>query len=101
MTDTQIVRELGALSLEAAVHKMSGLTARRLGLKDAGIIRRGFKADAVIFDPLTFGDTATYDDPRNFPQGLVATIVNGKVVIDGDEHTGARPGRFYKKGNLA
>jgi dihydroorotase/N-acyl-D-amino-acid deacylase len=97
----RIVRELGALSLEAAVHKMTGLTARRLGLKDAGIIRRGFRADAVVFDPLTFGDTATYDDPQNFPLGLLATIVNGRVVIDGDEHTGVRPGRFYRKGNLA
>jgi len=75
---------------------MSGLTARRLDLQDVGIIRRGFRADAVIFDPLTFGDTATYDDPRNFPQGLVATLVNGKVVIDGKKHTGARAGEFYK-----
>jgi len=92
----RIVRELGALSLEAAVHKMSGQTARRLGLQEAGIIRRGLKADAVIFDPLTFGDTATYDHPQSFPQGLLATIVNGEVVIDGDRHTGAKPGRFYK-----
>jgi N-acyl-D-aspartate/D-glutamate deacylase len=93
----RIVRELGALSLETAVHKMSGLTARRLGLQDAGIIRRGFKADAVIFDPLTFGDTATYDNPRNFPRGLLATIVNGSVAIDGENHTGARAGEFYKR----
>jgi len=95
----RIVRELGALSLEAAVHKMSGLTARRLGLRDAGIIQRGFKADAVIFDLLTFSDTATYDNPRNFPQGLLATIVNGKVVIDGEKHTGVKTGRFYKSLN--
>jgi len=93
----RIVRELGVLSLEAAVHKMSGLTARRLGLKDSGIIRRGFRADAVIFDPLTFGDTATYDDPRNFPQGLLATIVNGSIAIDGEIQTGARTGEFYKR----
>jgi N-acyl-D-aspartate/D-glutamate deacylase len=92
----RIVRELGALSLEAAVHKMSGLTARRLELQNAGIIRRGFNADAVLFDPLTFGDTATYDNPRNFPQGLLATIVNGEVVIDREHHTGARAGAFYK-----
>jgi N-acyl-D-amino-acid deacylase len=87
---------LGALPMEAAVHKMSGLTARRLGLRDTGIIRRGVKADAVIFDPLTFGDTATYDNPRNFPQGLLATIVNGQVVIDGENHTGIKPGKFYR-----
>jgi len=93
----RVVRELGALSMEAAVHKMSGLTARRLGLKDTGILRKGFKADAVLFDPLTFGDTATYDHPRSFPQGLLATIVNGEVVIYGETHTGAKPGMFYRK----
>ena len=92
----RVVRELGALSIEAAVHKMSGLTARRLGLKDTGILCKGFKADAVLFDPLTFGDTATYDHPRSFAQGLVATIVNGEVVIDGEAHTGAKPGVFYR-----
>jgi N-acyl-D-aspartate/D-glutamate deacylase len=92
----RIVRELGALSIEDAVHKMSGQTARRLGLREAGIIQRGLKADAVLFDPLTFGDTATYDHPQSYPTGLLATIVNGEVVIDGDEHTGVRSGVFYK-----
>ena len=92
----RIVRELGALSIEAAVHKMSGQPARRLGLQEAGIIGRGLKADAVIFDPLTFGDTATYDHPQSFPLGLLATIVNGEVVIDGEKHTGVKPGRFYR-----
>ena len=96
----RVVRELGALSMETAVHKMSGMTARRLGLKDTGILRKGFKADAVLFDPLTFGDTATYDHPRRFPQGLLGTIVNGEIVIDGATHTGAKPGRFYRKGDL-
>jgi N-acyl-D-aspartate/D-glutamate deacylase len=93
----RLVRELGVLSLEAAIYKMSGQTARRLGLADTGTLRRGFRADAVLFDPLTFGDTATYDHPQNFPQGLVATIVNGAVVIDGADHTGAKAGAFYRK----
>jgi dihydroorotase/N-acyl-D-amino-acid deacylase len=96
----RLVRELGVLPMESAVHKMSGMTARRLGLKDTGILRKGFKADAVLFDPLTFGDKATYDHPRRFPQGLLATIVNGEIVIDGATHTGAKPGRFYRKGNM-
>ena len=96
----RLVRELGALSMEAAVHKMSGMTARRLGLEDTGILRKGSKADAVLFDPLTFGDAATYDHPQRFPEGLLATIVNGEVVIDGGKHTGAKPGRFYRKGDL-
>jgi N-acyl-D-aspartate/D-glutamate deacylase len=92
----RLVRELGALSIEAAVHKMSGLTAQRLGLKDTGILRKGYRADAVLFDPLTFGDRATYDQPRSFPRGLLATIVNGEMVIDGEKHTDARPGRFIR-----
>jgi dihydroorotase/N-acyl-D-amino-acid deacylase len=92
----RIVRELGALSIEAAVHKMSGQTARRLGLQEAGTIKRGLKADAVIFDPLTFGDTATYDHPQSYPTGLLATIVNGEVVIDCEKHTGVKSGRFYR-----
>jgi N-acyl-D-aspartate/D-glutamate deacylase len=96
----RVVRELGAMSMETAIHKMSGLTARRLGLKDTGTLAKGFKADAVLFDPLTFGDTATYDHPRRFPRGLLATIVNGEIVIDGEDHTGARPGRFYRNRNL-
>jgi N-acyl-D-amino-acid deacylase len=50
----------------------------------------------VLFDPLTFGDTATYDHPRSFPRGLLATIVNGEVVIDGEKHTGAKPGVFIE-----
>jgi len=65
-------------------------------LKKQYLLRKGFKADAVLFDPLTFGDTATYDHPRSFPQGLLATIVNGEVVIDGENHTGAKPGKFYR-----
>jgi N-acyl-D-aspartate/D-glutamate deacylase len=96
----RIVRELGALSVESAVHKMSGQTAGRLGLRQSGLIRRGLNADAVIFDPLTFGDTATYDQPRQYPTGLVATIVNGEVVIDGEQHTGVRAGKFYRNGTL-
>jgi len=90
----RVVRELGVLSMETAVHKMGGLPARRLALKDTGSLRKGFKADAVLLDPLTFGDTATYDHPRSFPRGLLATIVNGELVIDGGKHTGAKPGVF-------
>jgi dihydroorotase/N-acyl-D-amino-acid deacylase len=96
----RLVRELGALSMEAAVHKMSGLTAQRLGLEETGLLRKGHRADAVLFDSLTFGDMATYDQPRSFPRGLLATIVNGEIVIDGEKHTGAKPGRFYRKGDL-
>ncbi len=95
----RFVRELKALTLEEAVHKMTGLTARRLKLQDAGLIKKGFRADAVLFDPQTFSDTATYDNPRRFPEGLRTVIVNGVVVIEGSNHTGATPGIFHRKNN--
>lgn len=91
----RFVRELKILTLEEAVHKMTGLTARRLKLKDVGLIKKGFRADAVLFDPKTFSDTATYDNPRRFPEGLRTVIVNGVVVIEGSDHTGATPGIFH------
>lgn len=93
----RFVRELKVLTLEEAVHKMTGLTARRLKLKDAGLIKKGFRADAVLFDPKTFSDTATYNNPCRFPEGLQTVIVNGVVVIEESNHTGAIPGVFYCK----
>ncbi len=87
---------MGVLSIEAAVHKMSGQTARHLGLRESGIIQRGLNADAVLFDPLTFGDTATYDHPQSYPTGLSATIVNGELAIDRERHRGVKKGVFYK-----
>ncbi len=91
----RFVRELKVLALEEAIFKMTGLTAQRLNLKDVGQIKEGFRADAVLFDPQTFGDTATYDHPCRFPEGLRMVIVNGVVVIDGPDHTGAAPGIFH------
>ena len=88
----RFVRALKVLSLEEAIHKMSGMTAQRLKLKDTGLIKKGLRADAVLFDPETFSDTATYQDPCRFPEGLRMVIVNGVVVIDGSGHTGATPG---------
>ena len=93
----RLVRELKVFPIETAVHKMTGMPAQRLGLKETGSLRKGFRADAVLFDNLTFGDQATYDHPRSYPRGLLATIVNGEIVIDGEQHTGAKPGVFYRK----
>jgi len=94
------VRELKVLSLEEAVKKMSWLSAQRLGLKNVGAIRNGFRADAVLFDPETFTDKSTYENPRQFPEGLAAVVVNGQIVIDGARHTGATPGRFVRSKDL-
>jgi dihydroorotase/N-acyl-D-amino-acid deacylase len=95
----RLVRELGVFPIETAVHKMTGMPAQRLGLKETGTLRKGHRADAVLFDSLTFGDLATYDHPRSYPRGLLATIVNGEIVIDGETHTGAKAGIFYRNKN--
>jgi len=91
------VRELKVLSMEEAIKKMSWLPAQRLGLKEIGAIKIGFRANVVLFDPNTFADIATYEDPRRFPEGLALVIVNGRTVIDENQHfTGLAPGIFIR-----
>jgi dihydroorotase/N-acyl-D-amino-acid deacylase len=94
----RFVRELGVISLETAVYKMSGLPARRLGLAEQGQIRPGYIADLVLFDPQTLSDTATYTAPRSYPEGVSAVIINGELVLDGGRRTAARPGGFVRAG---
>jgi len=87
------VREEKVLTLEDAVRKMSGFPAQILGLPDRGEIHTGFQADIVVFDPATVIDTATFEEPKSYPLGVPYVLVNGVVVVDGGEHTGARPGK--------
>lgn len=87
------VRERGLLTLEAAVRKMSGATAQRLGLQDRGLLREGFFADIAVFDPVRVSDRATFSDPHQYAVGVEYVVVNGTLVVDGGAHTGARPGR--------
>jgi N-acyl-D-amino-acid deacylase len=94
----QFVRDEQLLSLEAAVHKMTGAPAARLGLRERGTLRDGNRADLVVFDPVTIRSNATYDEPRRFPTGIEHVIVNGVLVVDGGEHTGATPGRAIRLG---
>ncbi len=94
------VRDLGVLSLEEAVHHLSGNPAARLGLDrgDAprGVLREGATADLVLFDPETIAAGATFDDPHGAPQGVREVLVGGvPVVIDGDP-TGAVAGRALR-----
>ena len=86
------VREHRVLSLEDAVRKMTVLPARRLGLSDRGLVRTGACADLVAFDPERVTDVATFDDPHRFCDGVRLVVVNGRVVIDGDDDTGAAAG---------
>jgi N-acyl-D-amino-acid deacylase len=94
----QFVRDEGLLSLEAAIHKMTGAPAARLGLRQRGLLRDGAFADVVVFDPVTVRSLATYDDPRQFPVGIPFVVVNGALVVDGGAHTGATPGRGIRLG---
>jgi N-acyl-D-amino-acid deacylase len=94
----EFVREERLLSLEDAVRKMTGAAADRLGLTDRGRLAEGLKADVVVFDPERVRSLATYDDPRRYAVGIPYVIVNGTVVIDDGEHTGALPGRALRRG---
>ena len=93
----EFVREARALTLEEAVRKMTAAPAARLGLSDRGMLQDGMAADIVVFDPLTVRSTATYAQPRSFPEGIPFVVVNGVVVVDGGEHTGALPGRALRR----
>jgi N-acyl-D-aspartate/D-glutamate deacylase len=91
------VREKKLLTLEQAIHKMTGATAHRLGLGRKGLIRYGMDADLAVFDPQTVKDTATYADPHQYAAGIPHVVVNGTLVVKDGEHTGARPGRVLKR----
>jgi N-acyl-D-amino-acid deacylase len=93
----EFVREDAWLGLEEAVRKMTSAPADRLGLKDRGRLADGLKADIVVFDPASVRSNATYDEPRQFPDGIEYVVVNGVVVVDGGEHTGALPGRVLRR----
>ena len=89
----EYAREQRVVSLPEAVHKMTGLPARRLGLRDRGVVREGARADLVVFDARRVADQATYEDPHRYPSGIEHVIVNGRFVIKDGEHTGSLPGR--------
>jgi N-acyl-D-amino-acid deacylase len=88
----EFVRDEGYLGLEEAVRKMTGTPATRLGLVDRGLLRDGWKADLVVFDPTTVKARATYDEPRQFPEGIDYVVVNGQCVVDGGTATTNHPG---------
>jgi N-acyl-D-amino-acid deacylase len=91
------VRDLGLLTLPAAVHKMTGASATALGLADRGVLRKGACADVAVFDPSRIAERGTYDDPHRYAVGVSTVVVNGEVVIDGGDHTGALPGRVLRR----
>ena len=87
------VREQRVLTLEDAVRKMTTLPAQILGLRDRGQLHEGYAADVVVFDPATVGETNSFEKPKSYAKGVDFVLVNGVLVIDKGEHTGAKPGR--------
>jgi len=91
------VRDLKLLTLPAAIHKTTGAAAAALGLTDRGVLREGVWADVAVFDPARITDRATYDEPHRYAVGVSTVVVNGEVVVDGSDHTGALPGRVLRR----
>jgi N-acyl-D-amino-acid deacylase len=87
------VREEKVITLQDAVRRMSGLPAANLGLDHRGLLKEGYFADVVVFDPKTIADKATYENPHQYAVGMKQVLVNGVQVIRDGEHTGAKPGR--------
>lgn len=90
------VRDEGVIPLEDAIRKMTSAVADRLSIRDRGLVKQGFRADIVIFDPETVGDVATYEDPHQPSVGIRDVFVNGIGVIRNGRHTGAKPGRVVR-----
>ena len=90
------VRDIQLLTLEEAVHRMTGLPAQKFRLRDRGLICDGSYADLVIFDPQTVADIGTYQEPRRHPPGIHSVIVNGTVTIEQGRHRGTCNGRLLR-----
>lgn len=93
------VREEQILSLEMAIHKMTGKTAEVFHLSDRGRIAKGYAADLVVFDPESVIDRGTFIDPIQFPVGIEAVLVNGQVVVEKGESQVNLPGQVLKRGH--
>jgi N-acyl-D-amino-acid deacylase len=90
------VRERKALGLQEAIRKMTSLPAGHFKLADRGLVKEGYAADLVLFDPATVRDEATFEQPRTFASGFRYVLVNGVPVLDGGALTSAGPGQVLK-----
>lgn len=93
----EYVRKEKLLSLEEMVRKMTSAPAARFGFRRRGLIREGFYADLVLFDPEKIQDRATYADPHRYPDGIGCVLVNGQVAFDGQEMTGRLAGEILRR----
>lgn len=92
----EFVRKRGTLTLEDAVRRMTSLPARTFRFTDRGLIREGFVADLLVFDPANVRDLATYPDPHHYSEGFDYVLVNGVPVVAGGKLQAARPGRILR-----
>ena len=90
------VREEKLLRVEDAVRRMTSLPASTFRLNDRGVVRPGYAADIVVFDPETVEDKARFEDPHHYAVGFNYVLVNGVVVVEQDRHTGKRPGQMLR-----
>src|SRR5262249_7959192 len=104
------VREKGIMSLEEAIRKLTFVPASLFGLHDRGLVQPGMTADLMVFDPDTIAPLEPEEAPdlpsgatrsKQLAHGIEWTVVNGQVLIEEGEHTGALPGMVARSGNLA
>jgi len=96
------VRQEKVLSLEEAIRRMTSLPAQKFSLHNRGLLKPGMMADIVVFDASTVIDKSTYAQPHQYSEGFQYVLVNGAVVVDNAQHTGARPGTvLYGQGKTA
>ena len=92
----EFVRAEKHLRLPEAIRKMTSFPAQRLGIPDRGLLKDGFKADIVVFNPDTVKTHASFKNPKQYPVGIDYVIVNGEIVIENQINTGALPGRALR-----
>src|ERR1043166_928074 len=90
------VRDEKLMPLELAIHKMTGLPASNVGLKQRGLLRESYFADITIFDPKTVIDRATFEEPNQYPAGINYVIVNGQIEVDNGQRTAVNSGRVLR-----
>jgi N-acyl-D-amino-acid deacylase len=93
----EFVRVKKMMSLPEAVRKVTGFPAEILGLEERGLLKEGFGADVVVLDPERVADTATYEKPEQYPEGIPYVFVNGELVVDQGAFTGQLPGRALRR----
>lgn len=91
------VREQGVIGFEEAIRRMTSLPAQKFGLNDRGLLKEGFAADIVIFDPEKITDRSTFEAPHQYSEGIPWVLVNGVPVVENGQHNGQRSGRSLKK----